>query len=117
MVNTVFNESRPNALYCGISWPMIFGYQSYRQYLKVTLADRIGRNPAYSLRAMARDIDISPGLLSLILSQKKNLSDEKALDVAACLELDERETEYFSLLVQLEKTTRETHRNRLLEKI
>ncbi|MGE0617107.1 MAG: hypothetical protein AB7P04_15865 [Bacteriovoracia bacterium] len=46
----------------------------YRELLKAALAQRIQKNPAYSLRAFARDLGISPGHLCEVLSGKHRLS-------------------------------------------
>lgn len=83
----------------------IFAHTNYRNYLKSILADRTAKNSAYSLRAFSRTLALSPGVLSMILSGKKNLSLERALTVARKIGLKEKETEYFLLLVQLDRIT------------
>jgi uncharacterized protein (TIGR02147 family) len=83
---------------------VIYQHDSYRNYLRSVLADRIGSNPSYSLRALARALGLTPSQLSHVLQGEKNLSHERALQVATRLGLDARQTEYFGLLVQREST-------------
>lgn len=80
----------------------IFDHQSVATFLKAVLAERAHGDSEYSLRAMARDIDISPAHLSQIINGKKKLSPQMRLRVAAQLGLAERQTRYFYLLSQLE---------------
>lgn len=96
---------------------MILEHSNYRNYLKGELADRVLRNPSYSLRAFARHIEISPAFLSLILSGKKKLAPDTALKVADRLGLSSTETEYFGLLVQHEINKDEDVRMKLLERM
>lgn len=79
---------------------MIFEHDDYRDYLRSVLAERISRNPAYSLRAMARQLEWAPATLSQVLSGTRGMSLPRALQVAAKLELSPSETEYLSTLVQ-----------------
>lgn len=64
---------------------------------------RIAKNPGYSLRAMARQLGISPALLSQIFHGRRHPSQGTALDMAHRLGLRPREQEYFELLIQKEK--------------
>lgn len=53
--------------------------------------ERTKRNPRYSLRAFARDLEVSPGFLSRMLSGKKaTLSFRRAVDLGRRLKLDEQ---------------------------
>lgn len=83
---------------------MIFEHTSYRSYLKSVLAERITKNPAYSLRAMAKVLGIQPSHLSAVQNGLKNLSPESAAKIAAKLGLTREENDYFCLLVQYEST-------------
>lgn len=78
---------------------MLIGSQDYRQYLKAVLEERMSANPLYSLRAFARDLKISPQMLSFVLNKKKGLSPETAAEIAERLELDPAEASYFVDLV------------------
>jgi uncharacterized protein (TIGR02147 family) len=81
---------------------VIFDHGRVSHYLKSVLNERIASDPAYSLRAMAKDLGISPAHLSQIINNKKKLAPRTRLKVAKQLGLDERETRYFYLLAQLE---------------
>lgn len=79
---------------------MILGLGDYRQILKEALSERCAHNPHYSLRAFARDLQISPAQLSLILSGKKGLSSARAKHAAKALGFAAREMQYFCTLVE-----------------
>jgi uncharacterized protein (TIGR02147 family) len=58
---------------------------------------RASKNSNYSLRAFARDLDLSPASLSQILNNKKGLSVQKAEKIASKLGLNSKEAELFLL--------------------
>jgi uncharacterized protein (TIGR02147 family) len=90
---------------------MIIGqYQDYREYLKDELERRLQANPQYSLRAFARDIKISPQILSLVLKGKKGISSEAAIRLAERLDLSTEESSYFYDLVELSQARTESVR-------
>ena len=76
-------------------------YLDYRTYLKDELGLRALANPQYSLRAFARDLQISPQVLSSVLNGKKNISSEVAIKIADKLKLSEVNRSYFHDLVEL----------------
>lgn len=81
---------------------MLIGhYKNYRIYLKDELATRTQANSQYSLRAFARDLKVSPQILSLVMNGKKNISAEAAVAIANRLGLSTQETSYFRDLVEL----------------
>ncbi|MGE3973717.1 MAG: TIGR02147 family protein [Bdellovibrionales bacterium] len=96
---------------------MILAHTSYRNYLKAVLAERITKNRSYSLRAFAKHLGVSPATLSEVLSAKKNLSSELSIHVANKLGLDETNTAYFYLLVQLEGAKSFELKERLIEQL
>lgn len=59
--------------------------QENRDQLKNEFVTRTAANPRYSLRAFARDLEISPSLLCEVLSGKKNLSKTSVNRIAALL--------------------------------
>jgi uncharacterized protein (TIGR02147 family) len=73
--------------------------RDYRPYLKGELELRVASNPRYSLRAFARDLSLSPQMLSYVLNGKKGISVEAAVEIADCLGLDPAEASYFVDLV------------------
>lgn len=78
---------------------MFTGDTSYRGILKEALAERQGRNPAYSLRSFARDLGIAPSRLSEVLNARRGLSSEAAERIAVKLGLNAQEREQFVLMV------------------
>lgn len=96
---------------------MIFEHSSYRTYLKSVLAERITTNPAYSLRALARDLKIHPSQLSAIFGGRKGLSHTSALRAAKRLNLNADETEYFCLLIQYEAAPNNDVKDNVLTKL
>lgn len=96
---------------------MVFEHNNYRAFLKAVLAERISTNPAYSLRAFARDIEVHPAQLSAIFGAKKGLSQESALRVARRLSLGANEADYFCLLVQYESAPSEEVKDAVMTKL
>ena len=90
---------------------------SYRQILKDALVERIGRNPAYSLRSMARQFGVSPALLSQIINGKRNLTASKAIRVSRQLGLVGKKREAFNLLVQYENAKDSETKALILEQL
>jgi len=96
---------------------MLFQHQNYRHYLRDVLTSRVTSNRAYSLRAFARDIGLAPSTMTEILNGKRNLSAEKAFQVAQNLRLQNEETEYFCLLVQLNGTKKDELKSTLQSRL
>ncbi|MEK2690841.1 TIGR02147 family protein [Bdellovibrio sp. GT3] len=90
---------------------------SYRDLLLQELEKRVANNSNYSKRAMARQLKISPSMMSAILNGKRNLSPKSALDISKALKFDKKTTEYFVTLVQYEAAMNDDARTFLLEKI
>jgi uncharacterized protein (TIGR02147 family) len=72
------------------------------EILKQVIQQKTRKNPAYSLRAAARDLNVTPGYLSLITTGKKRLSFERALQFSQFLKMDETRGELFLRAVALE---------------
>jgi len=69
---------------------------SSQLWLENLLAEKIKKNPQFSLRAFARMVEVSPAVLSRILSGKRRLTFNLAVRIADALVLGpiERETLY-----------------------
>ena len=65
---------------------------NYRQRLIGELISRQKKNPSYSLRSFARDLQISPTALSQVLNKKRKLSKASLLKVADRLSFTPSET-------------------------
>ncbi len=94
--------------------------QDFKTLLKRELEQRTGRNPRYSLRAFAKDMQVAPALMSDILNGKRGLSRNSAKHFARKLGLSDSETEVFCDLVESKharsKTVREQAKSRLIQK-
>lgn len=90
---------------------------NYRNILKIELAERLSANPAYSLRALAKNIGVSPSLLSDVLNGKKGFSSSRALEVGQALNFDGVKLDYFVTLVQFEETKSAKRKEEILEKL
>jgi uncharacterized protein (TIGR02147 family) len=82
----------------------IYNYSDYRSYLRAAIEEKVRKNPSFSLRAFARDADLSPSHISRALSGQKKLSVSAAQSISGSLGLNSRELEYFRTLVELEKS-------------
>jgi uncharacterized protein (TIGR02147 family) len=67
--------------------------------LRAVLATRMRRNPRYSLRAFARDLQVAPSTLSEVLAGKQTLSLAKGAALVQALHLSSDEREHFLDLV------------------
>lgn len=96
---------------------MIFEHNSYRSYLRGLLAERISRNPSYSLRSMANQLGLAASSLSEIIKGTANLSRDRGFVVAQKLSLPAEEAEYFDLLVQFESAKKPQMKERVLTRM
>jgi uncharacterized protein (TIGR02147 family) len=85
--------------------------KNYRDILKDELERRCQHNPRYSLRAFARDLDLSPARVSEILKGKTGLSKERATIVAKRLGFSVTEIEFFADLVESEHARSQVKKN------
>lgn len=77
----------------------IFQFTDYRDILKNAVAERSKRNGSLSLRAFARDCDVSPSYLSRILKGDRLPNVQFVSRACRRLELTSEETAYFLNLV------------------
>jgi len=93
------------------------GREKYRGYLRDLLAERMSKNPSYSLQAFAAKAGVAKGFLSEVMSGKKNLSPQTAAKIAHRLGLPAEDADYFCLLVQMERATEPSYREKLLAQL
>lgn len=60
--------------------------------LRRALVDRVARNPAYSLRAFARDLGISHAYMSLVLSGKRPIPLKRAVGFSQAMGLSQQDS-------------------------
>ena len=75
-------------------------FPDYRKYLVREFEVRSQRNPRYSLRAFARDLEVQPSRLSEAMRGQRGLSRDSASRIARNLQLSPSETEYFVAMVE-----------------
>lgn len=83
---------------------------TYRQYIEREFRRRCRRNSLYSLRAFARDLEISASKLSEVLRGKCGLSAHAAELLCAHLNLSEVETQHFVIMVESEHSRNSTRK-------
>lgn len=89
----------------------------FRDYLTDALSIRQRKNPAYSMRAFARDLGMSAQKLNQVLKKKCGLSPQAASEIASKIGLTSSQRELFVALVESRhhrsRTVRELARNRV----
>lgn len=90
---------------------------SYREILRSKLQEKTDKNRRYSLRAFAKDLGISPALLSQVLSGKRGMSDSMARDVARKLKLGAVQQDYFCDLVAADHAKSEAKKTQAQERL
>jgi len=83
----------------------------FKTFLKRELEQRMNRNPRYSLRAFAKDLQVAPALMSDILNGKRGLSRASATLLAKKLGLTPTETSVFCDLVESKHARSKTQRH------
>lgn len=88
---------------------------SAKLWLENILAEKIKKNPQFSLRAFARMVDVNPAILSRVLSGKRKMTFNVAVRIADALTLGpmERETLY-SFFTDKDEATPTDHHGREL---
>ncbi len=81
---------------------MITNFKSYREFIKnwISVQPRSGHG---LLAAISVQLRISRSLVSAILSGKRNLTIEQALNLAQFMKLQPNECDYFIVLVEVER--------------
>lgn len=78
----------------------VFDYQDYREFLRAWLDAQPGRGASSRL---AEAMKISPSMMSLVMKEEKNLTAEQASELVEYLTLNELETDYFFVLLEMSK--------------
>ena len=77
----------------------------YRQIIRNEYEHRRERNPLYSMRSFARDLNLSPSRLSEVLNNKGDLSSQSILEVGARLGIPREEVLALKATLDLKKST------------
>ena len=81
----------------------LFEFYCYRRYLRELLDHRRDLNPAYSLRAFAKQLTVSPSRLSEVINQKSHFGIQSIHAIAGNLFTNHLEANYFLQLYASEQ--------------
>lgn len=95
----------------------IYTYFDYRQYLNDLIQEKRLRNKVLSLRAIATRIGINSGTLVRILNNERNISKKLVPAFASFLKLKNKETQYFSILVEFNQARDNEKRRNLYDQL
>lgn len=90
---------------------------SVSHFLKRHLEKIQEKNRAFSLRAMAQKIEMSPGGLTQIVNGKKRISLKRAYEVSDKLKLNKKDRELFLALSELEQAENPQRKSELIAKL
>ncbi len=94
----------------------LFQHKDYRVYLKELLEAR-PRKGRGELQRIANQLRIHSTLVSQIMSGLRDFNEEQAFELCKYLELSEVESEYFQLLVKIERAGTKVYRQHLEKKM
>src|SRR4051812_24664316 len=83
--------------------PDIYAHHAYREFLKEWFTYRKALDPAFSLRALAREAQLASGLLPMVMAGKRPLSAKALAKLAGPLGLGTTELSYLELLRKVEE--------------
>jgi uncharacterized protein (TIGR02147 family) len=83
---------------------MIYEFNDSKAWLKAELDKRASNNPLFSGNAFAKKIGLSQSYLSLILTDKRSLTEKSARIISKSLNLSPSEIDYLTLLVKKENS-------------
>lgn len=94
----------------------IFEFMNYRAYLNAWISAQGDR--AYGLKGkIAQALGVSSSLLSQILKEEKSLTSDQASDLSDFMGLNELESDYLHLLVEVSRAGTPKYRDKLQRKI
>jgi len=91
----------------------VFDFQNYRKFLMAWIDSQNERGTSGRL---ASAMNMSPSMMSLILKGEKNLSQEQATELVEYLGLNDIETDYFFVILEVDKSGSHKLTQRLLRK-
>lgn len=98
--------------------PSIYTYFDYRHFMRDLQAHIKAERPVFTLEHLAKKVGLkSKGHMSLIIKGAKNIPPEKIPHYVAALELDGKEGDFFSLMVQFNQATTHRDRKRFLDRM
>ena len=102
----------------GASAVNIYAYDDFRLYLKDRYEAMQRSNTKCSARGFARKAGFSnPGFFNDVIKGRRTLSEDSCVKLAKVFDLEEREAEYFDLLVAYDREKKDPVRQELYRKI
>lgn len=77
--------------------------ETFRQLLQQTLTERCRKNPAYSLRSFAQSMGVNHAILSLLLRNKRKMTERHVLTLGGKLGLDPSQLSYYVDQLKIEQ--------------
>lgn len=100
-----------------IGKPDLFQYMEYRVFLTDFVEWRHQGNASFSKRAFSQKYFGSTGILYAVIQGSRDLGPKLRVRCAAALALNDKENDYFNLLVQHNQAKADLERNFLFEKL
>ncbi len=85
------------------------------QVLRRIVSEKIKRNPRYSLRALSRNLKVSPSFVSALLNGKKKLPFQRAMEFTQILKLSEEDAKELFKAVTIDGAKDEDSRQFLVQ--
>lgn len=100
--------------------PIIFNYMDFKEYLKAYFEFCKFADPGFSMRTFLGKIShsmASSGILSAVIAGKRSLSSDFRIKLTKTMNLKEKESRYFQLLVQFNQSKSMDERNQLFREL
>lgn len=97
---------------------LIYNYLDYKDFLTDWFNYQKENKYGFSYRSFARAAKMdSPNYLQRIISRQRNMSEKYLPNLISAMGLSDIESEYFTLLVKIEKTKEDLKREKLTQKL
>jgi uncharacterized protein (TIGR02147 family) len=95
----------------------IYEYLDYRKYLNDYFAEQRTVTPYFSFRYAEKKVDIDASNLSKVTQGKRHIPDSSINKICTLLKLSDKDSEYFTLLVQFAKSRSQSRSREFFEKL
>lgn len=95
----------------------IFQYESYREAIQSLLQKKKAQHSSLTLSSLAQGCLIQPSYLTNVLKGRADLNSDQLYRLGEQLSLNQEETEFLLLLLEIQKTQHEKRRRELRERI
>jgi uncharacterized protein (TIGR02147 family) len=95
----------------------IYDYLDYKKYLADLFEEKKAENKFFSIRVMARKMDLDASYLFRIIYGKNNLTDKYLIAFAKWMNFDEKQKQYLELMTRFSKAKNENETRDLFQKL